>query len=238
MTGGHGFLRAQLHYAQQVLKSAWNDLYFSAHTWAIVKAREAAWRAVAALLRASGLNPSSRWPLGLLLESASPACEQLEGLAGEALKLDYLATLYTDPELYLVLWYSGGGEAATRAAAISSLEAALKIVEASGSCKSPGRAVDARGRIASRLYNVKYPGRHTVFLSGTKLYVASTHFEGVEPPERIEGAAESLPSGLTPVLLTPDEAYALLNLPWPLEEEAEIIRDELGLTPVIKKRSP
>lgn len=236
--GSDGFFRAQIHFARSVLKSAWSDFYFSTYTWTIVKARDAAWHAVAALLRASGFNPPGDWPLSLLLDSMVPACSELEPLVHDSVKLDYLANLYTDMELYLVLWYAGGRESPPRAAALASLEAALRIVDASEACEARRRPVDARGRIASRLYSAEYPGRHTVFTSGSKLYVASTAFENVDPLTRIDSTLPQLPPGLTPVLLSPDEAYALLNLPWPFEYEVEVVRDQLGLAPLIEKRSP
>ncbi len=235
---GEGLLKAQLHLARSVLKSAWSDFYFSTYTWTIVKARDAAWHALAALMRASGVNPSRRWPVSLLLESVSPSCSSMEGLGAGALRLDFLANLYTDPELYLVLWYSSGRETPPRGAALSSLEAALRIVEASEACGAPGRVVDARARAASRLYSASPPGRHTLFTVGSKLYLVSPEFEGVDPVERVERALGYLPLGFTPVLLAPDEAYALLNLPWPLEDYVEIVRDTLGFAPLVKKRSP
>ncbi len=235
--GDGGFLRAQLQLARTVLKSAWNDFYFSTYTWTIVKARDAARHALTAVLRESGMNPQSSWPTSLLLESAASACSSLSLLGRESLRLDYLANLYTDTELYLILWYASAREEPPRRAALSSLEASIKIVEAVENCGSLGEAADARGRLAASLYDAKYLGRYTVFVSGPKLYVTSTAYEGVDPLDRLE-LSSSLPLGFTPILLSPDEAYALLNLPWPFEHEAEVVEDKLRLAPLVKKRNP
>ena len=233
-----GLLKAQLALARDTLKSAWSDVYFNTYTWAVFKARRAAWIALAALARASGLATRQEDPLSLLAATAETGCEPRGSLVDAAILLDYTWNLYHDSDLYLILWYSTGKEWASKDVALSSLEKSLFIIDSVEECtKMEIRLQDARPRLATSYFRASIPGTEsTIFLIGSKLIYVSSLFEGVDPVSRINLVSSSLPAGFIHVLLSPPEAYALLNLPWPLEEGVEIVRDDLGFAPLIKKR--
>ncbi len=229
-----GISRARLAVAKDTLKSAWSDVYFGSFRWAIIKSWKAAREALEALLEAGGLAAPPTWPLSLMAIS-SPGC--MTGLEHNTFTLDYLHSISSDVNLYLIFYYGSGGP--RKAEAMKALEASLAVIEAAGRCVERGapRASNMAAAAASRLqgYIDLRGSEATIVRNGSTLIVVDPGFEGVEPLDRIEREARSLPPGLSPLLLSPSEAYALTNLPsWRPESDSEVLADPLGLTRLIK----
>jgi hypothetical protein len=228
-----GVSSARLSIARETLKSAWNDVYFDSFRWAIIKSWRAAREALEALLEAGGLGAEESWPLTLMAISA-PGC--MEGLKPQAATLDYLNLLASDLNLYLIVYYGSGGP--RKAEAMRALEASLALVEASGKCIERGglRAFNMAARAAAMLrdYVEERGDSATLIRLGSRLMVIDPEYEELEPLERADKEAPRLPPGLTPLLLSPSEAYALANLPgWKPGDDSELLSDPLRLGRII-----
>lgn len=222
-----GVVEAQRRMAEETLRSAWSDVYFDTYRWALEKSWRSAWLALGAALRLSGIEPGGM-TLSLMAYTVDEGCGS--GVSSDASILDYLRTIYLEPDVAAVLGLLEGPE---RPVALDAIERAVRILGAVGGCmRRPVRLRDVRALSLSRLKSyADNSSSEAIILVGGRLMVVSTAFEGSRPPERV--GIEEPPPGYTPLLLAPDEAYALMSLPWFRGAEKEVLRDSLGFTSLI-----
>ncbi len=216
-------LHWSLEPARRILLAAWADLGIGAYEWAIYKA----WRALASALAGAygGLGPSGLASTAYMTAGLGESCGDLGGLWRCAARLDALALPLVHPEVEALLEVELGY---TRAAALDSIECALKIAGRLAQCRGPRPAVPA-GILAGALERLQSSyGEASLARLGWLYILAIGEARGKPYLARVEEVEPLLPPAAL-LVLAPEEAALLLGLkPW-RDAEAEFIRDDYGL---------
>ncbi|MCE4598949.1 MAG: hypothetical protein F7C81_01970 [Desulfurococcales archaeon] len=222
-------LESELYTANMILKSVWSDMYFSNYEWVVEKAYQAARVALQAYLKSRGFTPTHDSPVSMHALVSSTICPDIRGESRDIIWLESFRELIFNQDLRILL--SPDTLQTSRAEALRSIEASVKINSIIKSCwHMEGEPVSMLMKAYKDLNEYANLVDASVLRIGDKVIIASNRYNDLKPKERIEVESGNIPLGFTPILVTPDEAYALVNLPWfKGYTDLEILVDNLGI---------
>ncbi len=222
-------LESEMNTAHGILRSAWSDMYFGNYEWVVEKAYQAARVVLQAYLKSRGFTLSYESPLSMQALDSSSVCNGISGESQDIVWLEGVRELVVNQDLRIIL--ASESLKIAKADALKSIEAAVKIASIRRSCwRSQGTLVSMAMKAYRGLYDYAESIGASMMRVGNKVIIASNTYNDVDPKDRLAREASRLPLGFTPILVTPEEAYALVNLPWfKGYSDVEVLVDDMGI---------